>query len=855
MFRPLVALSALTALALVASGCGCGEPISIPCSTDADCTGGATCQAGKCTGGNTGGGSGGSGGAGGSGGGSTIVTGCNPTDPNNSSRDTDCDGLSDAEEYQVSYGGGAKTDPCNSDSDGDGIADGVEMGKTMTVGANCAGKFTADAEPGSKTDPTVADSDGDMVNDGAEDKNRDGKVDPGESNPLKIDSDCDGISDKQEIDGTLGCMTDPLKLDTDGDGLPDGLEQGLQMPGAAPGMPPLSCQYTAIHFDADMAVKTNACQADSDGDGIQDGAEDANQNGRVDMGELNPNAPADGMGPAKDACAVMNLKPINFHLAPGADIQVALVPAFTEVVQLTDASGGRGVMFYDSMHQVVGLAIDDQPSRGSGPQIESYARGVLNGRGTISAPLTQTFTTWDGFAQSVRATYDQAGNADLKAHMNSIAQAFGVMGALSGTAGATGPFKIQAQYVHRAATRGVILIAMTPQAMFSGQTLFTLDDVAGGSALAQFGDYAGVTCEVFDATVNAKVDFIWTVDDSCSMASSQTAVSRTGSLFVQRLAAAGLDWRAAAVSAGYNDNDCSNGCTRAFTNDGALMTRWFTPTDGLFWGTGGDVTEEILGSARKLISSDLLPKDLAGANNKIRTEAQVHVIALGDVHDQSQYSGAELLQFFGNFDGAGGMLSKATVHGIVCPPNSSCGDSTTPATTPEQTVINGTGGVQADIRTFNVQNPTAAQQAQQQAVIDAIMSAVIGSTGHQLQKPPISATIKVAIEANGTRGPCNTADIPRDRMNGFDFDAASRRLVFYGNCIPSASGKKVAVSYRFWVDGSPDPGGDPCNNTCTAPKACDPGSAMCVCPTNCGGACTGTTTCDMASCTCVPGIG
>jgi len=127
----------------------------------------------------------------------------------------------------------------------------------------------------------------------------------------------------------------------------------------------------------------------------------------------------------------------------------------------------------------------------------------------------------------------------------------------------TGPFHVQAEYVHRANTRSIIMLAITPAAQFMGQTLFTLEDTAGGSALAQFGDYAGVTCEVFDATVNAKVDFLWAVDDSCSMGTSQTAVSRAGTLFVQRLASAGLDWRAAGVSAGYNLNQCSNGCTRA----------------------------------------------------------------------------------------------------------------------------------------------------------------------------------------------------------------------------------------------------------------------------------------------------
>jgi hypothetical protein len=103
-------------------------------------------------------------------------------------------------------------------------------------------------------------------------------------------------------------------------------------------------------------------------------------------------------------------------------------------------------------------------------------------------------------------------------------------------------------------------------------------------------------------------------------------------------------------------------------------------------------------------------------------------------------------------------------------------------------------------------------------------------------------------------GACNTADIPRDRANGFDFDSASRRIVFYGSCLPNAAGKQIAVSYRFWQDNSPDPGGDPCGGTCMAPQACDPGTKTCVCPQNCGGVCGAGTVCDTSTCACVPGI-
>ncbi|MHB8878953.1 MAG: hypothetical protein ACYC8T_35070, partial [Myxococcaceae bacterium] len=150
-------LVVLAALGL--AGCQCGGTVLLPCSSKADCAPGQECLSGKCDVGGGGGGiGGGGGGSGGGGGGGTVFTGCDQANPANGTLDSDCDGFSDAEEYGTAYGS-AKTDPCNSDSDGDGVLDGVEMGKTSSVNTTCG--FAGDADPSSRTGPTTADSDGD----------------------------------------------------------------------------------------------------------------------------------------------------------------------------------------------------------------------------------------------------------------------------------------------------------------------------------------------------------------------------------------------------------------------------------------------------------------------------------------------------------------------------------------------------------------------------------------------------------------------------------------------------------------------------------------------------------------------
>jgi MYXO-CTERM domain-containing protein len=147
--------------------------------------------------------------------------------------DPDRDGLDDEEEAL------AGTDPARGDTDRDGLPDGEEVN-------------------GVGTNPRDEDSDDDGVRDGAE-------IMPGD--------DADGDGQRNALDS-----------DADGDGLFDGTEAGV-------GAPPQGTDLAAARFvaDADRDTTTNPVVADTDGDGLADGAEDANRNGRVELGESDPN--------------------------------------------------------------------------------------------------------------------------------------------------------------------------------------------------------------------------------------------------------------------------------------------------------------------------------------------------------------------------------------------------------------------------------------------------------------------------------------------------------------------------------------------------------------------------------------
>src|SRR4051812_47638368 len=102
---PTLKLSALVvcAAALAMSGCNCGS--SVGTNTDGGAGGGSATGGGQ-GGGNGGGTAAGLGGNGGDGG--------SPIDPNdldNPNKDSDCDGLTDAEEFGITYAGGKRTSP------------------------------------------------------------------------------------------------------------------------------------------------------------------------------------------------------------------------------------------------------------------------------------------------------------------------------------------------------------------------------------------------------------------------------------------------------------------------------------------------------------------------------------------------------------------------------------------------------------------------------------------------------------------------------------------------------------------------------------------------------------------------
>ena len=121
-------------------------------------------------------------------------------------KDPDRDGLSNIAELNLG------TDPCNPDSDFDGLTDGEEVNRVVS------------GQPAS-TNPRDDDTDGDGLSDRFETGTGivNGMTDSG-TDPLLADTDGDAVGDLKELQ--IG--TDPFNPDTDGDGSADGVEIARQ---------------------------------------------------------------------------------------------------------------------------------------------------------------------------------------------------------------------------------------------------------------------------------------------------------------------------------------------------------------------------------------------------------------------------------------------------------------------------------------------------------------------------------------------------------------------------------------------------------------------------------------------------
>jgi len=475
------------------------------------------------------------------------------------------------------------------------------------------------------------------------------------------------------------------------------------------------------------------------------------------------------------ACAFPNRRMLKLLAGTPPVVQLAVLDTGAEV-----APGPHGVSLWDSTTGVGALVLE-LPSRGTTPgEEEALVRAALAAVGMAGNPLVQTFTTWDGYPAAY-STFELDAAVDLKEALQNASTALGAgPTGLTGAAGKRGPFKAQLVVALHDLGKSAVVLALHEAAGFTEAAAFELEAIADGSALSFADDRPVDHCEIFTVQPTKKVDFLWVVDDSCSMATSQLAVARVGTQAAARIQAAQLDFRVAGVSTGYYPPGYF-GSTRGWTKSLDTMLAWFSGPQA--WGVRGTGDERGFQALQTFIA----------ANGDFRTDSEVHIIFLTDTRDHTPVTVAQLkMQLAQTFP-----KQRVVVSGIVCPEGQVCGDESELPMGKYHALIRDSGGVLGSIKVFNPATVTPALQQQQADTMNRIVGNVVTGAGYALKRRPITPSIRVA--ASGVvDARCDNRDIPRSTEHGWDMDPATGRIAFYGRCVPQLSGTMV-VSYKTWA--------------------------------------------------------
>jgi len=449
-----------------------------------------------------------------------------------------------------------------------------------------------------------------------------------------------------------------------------------------------------------------------------------------------------------------------------------------------------------------------------------------------------------------------------------------------------------------------------------------LNDLVNGSSLAEYQAPRGKNCDPFRAEGQSVADFIWMADISGSTDDDRGRITNAANLIVNELTQNNVDFRMGVVP--HTENDFkfpgrSGDLRRGFTSNPTRFAQDLqnvSGTDGCEFGleaVSNAIDEALPRSAPGVVDPDRLRDGSTLAVVYISDEFAEEVTSddrrcfgyepacdtgIDDVYSTNDNSVCEVVP---------DSTQQACIDQIVQPYIDQLVDNNgvafaqvvVPNATPTSCrgyacgasgrnepgrgyveVVNSTGG--AFYSPCN-SNPGPALQA----IIDAVAGA---ASQYKLTGDPISSTIRVGVIRLGGGGSGTTDIVPRDRDDGFDYDAASNSIFFRGFSYRPNPDDIVVISYRRWeppenacgVSCGPSQEcneslgvcackadlcalcGDTrvcdsdcncactpdCNGACGVDEVCNPTTCECECPADCGGRCGDGTVCNPDTCTC-----
>lgn len=648
------------------------------------------------------------------------------------------------------------------------------------------------------------------------------------------DADGDGIINGAE-DRNNNCIhepdqgeTDPTLADSDADGKPDG-DEDLNGNGI---------------FEPDLG-ETDANNSDTDGNGIPDGAETAAVVCTRDLLASIEPSPAQF---AKSNLALPTSYSIEQHqTASGATFSDPTSGAYGFIVSIPAAS--------NNPDQENGQALFKVGQAGNLPTLD-FAQRYTIPNPEWPADTIVPVPTVEGVRTAIRFQYGAGFPNSGTASKTPGELRDEVISALSGATVSTGEMgdacaSLQTNWIsqlridqaqgNKLVVMGIISCEDTVTADEDLQ--FVFEDVISGTILAP-GTYrpTGFLCEELEPRQEpGSADFLWVIDNSGSMADEQGNVAATVETFLQVLGNSGVDWRLGVTTTESYVLDPNEqefqGARPSLDHDelinlttGLREPGFITPStpgaDELFrrnviHDTGcvresggvplGDPDDNICGHGfeRGAISAAVVLDRLAVNTTAAGEEVDPHalregakriIIWVSDEENQDVRTADGVLppsdpafqQFVTN------VVERYTAHealpfaivgdagkanGGVCELLDLSNGAAVVGAIPGVSYIEiarALGGAESSICTDDLR-----------PAIQRIIDLVIGSVAsYSLKGLPISSSIRVAVDGQV---------VPRSKTAGWNYDASSNSIVFFGNTRPSVS-SQIAVAYLLWEE-------------------------------------------------------
>ncbi|MDP3277062.1 MAG: hypothetical protein Q8Q09_17860 [Deltaproteobacteria bacterium] len=678
------------------------------------------------------------------------------------------------------------------------------------------------------------------------------------SDPFNPDSDGDGISDGVEARYPRICVaTDPMaqRRCPTASGGDAGAEAGAEAGTDAGICGPPACTADTECLTGERCRGLDPASRDSDGDGVPDDMEDLNRDGVIDigMGETDPRlADTDGDGrpdsmSGVEICRPMGLATVNIVRTPDTPTQTGHDPAWGMARTVMGTMSRGAIVLDDATTQVAGLVAGLTATgdvRAESARAEALIQAAL-GMGTTAVLVGRSLTTHE-MNPAVQSTYRVARMTSASALRDALLMPLiGATATSPAAVGTAAEFIVEITTVRRAMPSAVdVIVAIAPRAQVDNAALNTairMSDLTNATAVSEGGKVLGFACQVIRADRGSDpVDFIWTIDTSGSMNVYQEAVGRTATRFFERMSAAGVNFRVASLqaNAGRPALDAASP-----TTGWPMGFQWITSANPMgaaqlcqrstvgvcptspgetlrpFTWPGGGTSEQPTAGAI-LAHYEFLTRSAAGMTNPERIFRPGAKIVTFHVTDEPGSNDFGYFRLATNTDPQtmrpwGATYNAAMVDNIVqyfrrnniltfglvprllnetptdTRPVPAC--STFDVNYLPRCVIEGNGGAYIPLRQLSAATPAAARMAFE-ADVDAAMSRIVdaiagAASQFRLNRTPITSTIKLRV-----RG----MDVPRSRAEGFDYDPASRSIIFFGNRFRPARGDEVVISYRVW---------------------------------------------------------